>query len=300
MKARLVVSRCASGLLIAIVLLQSIGPAQKLGLETSGVEVKNAILKPMLTVSVAAGVAGIIDKVLVKEGDTVGLAGLLVQIRDDEPKLGLERAKLTLETATIKARRDIDIRLASKSAEVASQELQRALNANSLAPDTYPANEVDRYRLVLDKAKLEIERSTLDQKLAMLGQQQAEVELRQSQQVIDRHTIRAPSQAMVVSVDKHEGEWVESSTKMLELMSIERLRIEGFIDANDASSVEKGRLANVNITVSKSTRGFAGTVVFVSPIANPVNGQVRIFVEIENRDSKVRPGMPVTVAIPNP
>ena len=47
---------------------------------------------------------------------------------------------MALATATAKATRDVDIRLAEKSAQVAEQELGRTLKANSLAADTYPAN----------------------------------------------------------------------------------------------------------------------------------------------------------------
>ena len=259
--------------------------------------VRNSILKPTQTVSVAAGVAGVIESVLVKEGDQVPVRRLLVQIRCDEAKLNHERAILTLETASAKAIRDVDIRLAEKSAEVAEQELGRTLKANQLAPDTYPANEVDRYRLMFERSKIEVERYKLDQQLALFAKKQAEIELRQSQQSIDRHSIASTAQAIVVSIDKHAGEWVDPSDKMLELMSIDRLRVEGFVEANEALELKKGQLASVTITAAKTHQSIQGMVVFISPIANPANGQIRVFIEIENRDSKYRPGMTVAATI---
>ena len=101
--------------------------ANKLGIAQSEdvITVRNSILKPTQTVSVAAGVAGVIESVLVKEGDQVTVRQNLVQIRCDEAKLNHERAILALETASAKAIRDVDIRLAEKSAEVAEQELGR-------------------------------------------------------------------------------------------------------------------------------------------------------------------------------
>ena len=282
---------------IAILLLSidfSLASAQT---ATDVIVLKNTILKPTQTVSVAAGVAGVIESVLVTEGDIVSVDQTIVRIRCDDAKLNHERAKLALETASAKATRDVDIRLAEKSAQVAEQELGRTLKANSLAADTYPANEVDRYRLMFERSKIEIERFKLDQRLAILAKKQAEIEFKQTQQAIDRHTIASSTQAMVVSVEKHAGEWVDPNSKMLELMSIDRLRVEGFVDANDALELKKGQPANVTIMVSKTPHSIQGKVVFVSPTANPANGQVRVFIEVENQHARFRPGMAVTATI---
>ncbi len=261
------------------------------------IAVKNAVLKPLQTVSVAAGVAGVIDRVLVTEGDLVSDDQTVVRVRCDEAVLNHERAKLSFETAIAKAARDVDIRLAQKSAQVAEQELGRTLKANALAADTYPANEVDRYRLVFERSKIEVERFTLDKQLAVLAQKQAEIEARQTQQAIDRHNIRSRTQSMVVSVDKHAGEWVDPSTKILELMSIDRLRVEGFVDSSESLDLKKGKLAKVVVIIGKSPQNVQGVVSFVSPTANPANGQIRIYIEVENQNTRFRPGMVVTATI---
>jgi multidrug efflux pump subunit AcrA (membrane-fusion protein) len=282
------------GAFLLLSIVAPIGIAQD---TADAIAVRNSILKPTQTVSVAAGVAGVIESVLVAEGDQVAVRQTMVQIRCDEAKLNHERAILALETASAKATRDVDIRLAEKSAQVAEQELGRTLKANQLAPDTYPANEVDRYRLMFERSKIEIERYKLDQQLALFAKKQAELELKQTQQSIDRHAIGSTVQAIVVSIEKHAGEWVDPSDKMLELMSIDRLRVEGFVDANDALELRKGQVASVTITVAKVPQNIQGKVVFVSPIANPANGQIRVFIEIQNRGSKFRPGMTVAASI---
>lgn len=261
------------------------------------ISVKNPILKPIRTISVAAGVSGVVDAILVSEGDMVKVNTVVAKIRADEAKLSVSRAKLALELASAKEKRDVDIRLAEKSAQVAEQELARTLKANTLASDTYPANEVDRYRLVAERANIEIERFKLDQVLAAIGRKQAEIELQQSQQALYRHSIRNTVQAMVVSVDKNAGEWVEPNTKLIEVMSIDRLRIEAFVDSGDAVQISKGSKATVSIAVPQQSEMAEAKVTFVSPMANPVNGQVRIFIEIDNPKGTFRPGMSVTASI---
>jgi multidrug efflux pump subunit AcrA (membrane-fusion protein) len=41
-------------------------------------------------------------------------------------------------------------------------------------------------------------------------------------------------------------------------------------------------------------------VVFVSPEINPLNSQVRVFLEVDNRAGKLRPGMIPVVSIQAP
>lgn len=267
--------------------------------ETRGtrIEVKNSILKSLDTVSIAAGVAGVLGEVLVREGDIVDLKNPLAKVRDDEAALVVVQAQLALDTAKLKTTRDVDLKLAIKGAEVAAKELQRTLDANSRAADTYPANEVDRMRLMVDKSKLEIERAQLEQRLTILASEQAEAELRQAEQAVSRHTIFSPLSAMVISVEKQAGEWVDPNSTVVELMTMNPLRVEGFIDASTSNKVLAGNNANVSISIGTTVYEVTGKVKFVSPVANPVNSQVRVFIEIDNAESRYRPGLSVKATV---
>jgi len=275
----------------------STGVVKSTDSRSTGIEVKNSILKSLDTVSVAAGVSGVLGAVLVREGDIVNLKSPLAKVRDDEAALVVVQAQLALDTAKMKTTRDVDLKLAIKGSEVASKELQRTLDANARAADTYPANEVDRMRLMVDKSKLEIESAQLEQRLTLLASEQAETELRQAKQTVNRHTIYSPLSAMVIAVDKQAGEWVDPNSTVVELMTMNPLRVEGFIDASNASSVVAGNIAKVSITIGTSSYEVIGKVVFVSPVANPVNSQVRVFIEIDNSESRFRPGLSVKATV---
>ena len=275
----------------------SLGATKSTDSRSTGIEVKNSILKSLDTVSVAAGVSGVLGAVLVREGDIVNLKSPLAKVRDDEAALVVVQAQLALDTAKMKTTRDVDLKLAIKGSEVASKELQRTLDANARAADTYPANEVDRMRLMVDKSKLEIESAQLEQRLTLLASEQAETELRQAKQTVNRHTIYSPLSAMVIAVDKQAGEWVDPNSTVVELMTMNPLRVEGFIDASNASSMVAGNNAKVSITIGTSSYEVSGKVVFVSPVANPVNSQVRVFIEIDNSESRFRPGLSVKATV---
>ena len=53
-----------------------------------------------------------------------------------------------------------------------------------------------------------------------------------------------------------------------------------------------GRRVTLSVDLGgKTANDFDGTVVFVSPEVNPVNGQVRVWAEVENKKLLLRPGV---------
>ena len=288
---------CAMLFVAAQPMHAQLAPSANSGSEGKSVTIKTPILKAPQIISIATGVPGIVEKVIVREGMVVNAGDALLRIRDDEVRMSLQQAELSLELAELKASRDVEIRLAEKSSEVAEQELKRALLANSIAADTYPPNEIDRYRLVFERSKLEIERAKLDQVSAKLGLRLAVAEKEQAELQVAKHTIKSPIRATVVSIDRQVGEWADSVTKVLELIGVDQLRLEGFIDASEVAQVAVGMPAKVRVLVGKEPTEAVGKVSFISPIANPVNGQVRIFLDVDNSTGELRPGVNVTAEL---
>lgn len=253
------------------------------------IQVESAILKTVETTVLSAEVAGIISVLDVKEGLVVEPGRELGRIRDEAVKLDLERAKTAIELAKKKQQSDIDQRLATKSQAVADNEYQRASAANLRVPDTYPPNEIDRLRLVADRAKLEVERAKYQRDLATMDVTLAEHEYRKFYELYLRHKIKAPSAGVVVSIDKHLGEWVEPGTPLLTIVRTDLLRVEGFVTAEQAARIQVGDEAEVSLDALRAN----AKVVFISPDTNPVNSQVRVFLEFENTKVEFRPGLRV-------
>lgn len=257
---------------------------------------KNPLVKAPNSISVAAGVQGIVESLQVREGDDCGPGSPIAKIRCDEAEMLVKRAELSLQVATLKSERKVDLLFAKKSAEVANQELARTLRANELASDTYPPSEVDRYRLLAERAALEIERAEVDVQLNRLQRDSLIVELAQARKTVERHTVKTPEEAVVIDVFKNVGEWVEPGEKLVELISIKKLRIEGLLESVQAASVRRGSKAEVTVPDSRVPATKA-TVSFVSPVENPVNRQVKVFVDLDNSSQVFRPGMAVQVRI---
>ncbi len=261
------------------------------------ISVSNAVLKTIESTTVASQVSGIISNFSAKEGMSVTQGQPLGKVHDEALRLELARLKTATEIAKKKHASDIDKRLAAKSQAVAENEYQRAIQANARVRDTYPLNEIDRLKLISDRAKLEIERTNYMTEMAALDIAQTEHEYRKSYEVYSRHQIVAPVSGVITSVEKKVGEWVEPGTDLFRIVRLDRLRIEGFINAVQAVDKLEGRDARVTVVMGNTTHETTGKVVFISPDVNSINSLVRVYLEIDNSKNQLRPGLQVKANI---
>lgn len=258
--------------------------------------VDGAILKTIESTSVSAEVTGLLSVLNAKEGTKVKEGQEIGRVRDSVVRLQIEKAKVSYEVAKKKQNSEIDKLLASKNRAVAENEYQRAIVANKEVKDVYPVNELDRLKLLFDRSVLETQRAVHQQEMAAYDVSLAEIEYKQSIELLQRHRIVAPCDGVVVSMDKRVGEWLEPGTVLLKVVRTDKLRIEGFLQAVDAAPELLGATASVILEGTNPPIETTAELVFISPDANPLNTQVRVFLEIDNAKGLLRPGLrPKTV-----
>lgn len=251
--------------------------------------VESAILKTIESTAVSAEVAGVIANLTIKEGSEIRSGDEVGRIKDAGIQLQTERAKKAFDLANKKNVTTIDFRISEKNVALARNEHTRALNANKKVSGTYPVSEVDHLLFVLERSILESERATYQKGITDTELAIAEIEYRQSVELWKRHIITAPCDGMVVSVEKRKGEWVEPGSVVLKIVQTSRLRIEGLVSAKQASTLKVGQLASVEPVGENGSKSEA-KLVFVSPEVNPIDSQVKIFLEVDNASQKWRPG----------
>ncbi len=261
--------------------------------------IDGAVLKTVEVTSVAAQVAGVLKMVHVREGDRVHVGASLGTIDSKSSDLQLERSKVALDVAQKNLENTIDIELAQKNFAVAENEYDRAIESNKVVSDVYPMVEVERLKLVRDRAELEVSRARFAKEIARLEVLKSQIEHKQLVDLIGKHTISSPVSGMVVAVEKRTGEWVEPGAVTVRIVEIDRLRIEGFLKAEQADLELLDRDANVELVVAGKTMRTTAKLVFISPEVNPINSQVRVFLDIDNSDGKLRPGLRPTVWFSN-
>ncbi|MEK6260501.1 MAG: efflux RND transporter periplasmic adaptor subunit [Planctomycetota bacterium] len=261
-------------------------------------QIDSALLTLIEHADVSASEAGLLSLLAVKEGETVAEGKPLAKIDDREAKLIRVRAETELKVARALADNDIKVRFAKASVAVADAELKRAMESNLKFPKSVSQTEIDRLKLLADKAVLEIEQAEVDLQQARLSLQIKQHDLERATLALERRTIAAPFPGMVVQWKKQHGEWVEPGTPVMRLIRLNRLRAEAFLASQMLPTNLVGRPAMLVVDVpGKSAAKYEGKLVFVSPEIDPVNGQVRVWAEIDNSDLSLRPGQTATLVI---
>jgi multidrug efflux pump subunit AcrA (membrane-fusion protein) len=261
-------------------------------LNTTVVRVDSPVLKTIDAITVPAQVAGVLSELAVKEGSVVKKGDLIGRIDDSVIKGEIAKSQLAIHLAKLKSDDTTDLRMAEKSAMVANNEYQRALDANRRVKDVYPENEIDRLKLLLDRATLEIEKAQKLKTIATTEWDIAIAEGNRLQTSLERHSIHATSHGMIVGIERRAGEWCDLGSALIKMVRTDVLRIEGLVSASEASQLTLGMQADVKVTLTKDQLVDAkGTLVFVSPDVNPISGQVRVFLELIVTDKRIRPGL---------
>jgi RND family efflux transporter MFP subunit len=260
--------------------------------------VENVLLTLVEQVELPAKEPGALAQLSVREGDVVEPGQPVATIEDNEAQVAVRKAERELAIARTKSENDVPVRFARKAHEVAAAEYRRAQESVEKFHKSVSATEMDQLRLTTEKALLEIEQAELEQSIARLTVRQKETELESAQIKLNRHRLGAPFAGMVVQIKRHRGEWVNPGDSVLRLVRLDRLRVEAFVPARAFAAHLQGRRVTliVDFPHSGKTR-FEGNVVFVSPEVNPVNGQVRLWAEVDNQDLQLRPGQPATLVI---
>ncbi len=260
--------------------------------------VEDALITTMEQVEVPASEQGIIVNMQVEEGDLVESRQVVGQIDDADVVLAARRAEIELETARAQAKNDVQLRLAKKTLSLAESELERGVKAAKLFDHAVSEEELDRKRLAVDKAKLDIEQAEHDRRVAELRYQFAANELTIAKRNLERRRILAPIDGMVVQLNRRRGEWAEPGQPLMRILRLNRLRAEGFVSAKQWNAVRPGSKVTFSTEIEgRGTVEFEGRLQFVSPEINPVDGRVRIWAEIDNRKLILRPGMLGSMAV---
>jgi macrolide-specific efflux system membrane fusion protein len=266
--------------------------------ETSEIQITAALLKTIEIVAVPAEQAGLLTQLDIKEGLLLKKGDFIGKVKDEEVRLRLKRAQLEHDIAKRSADNDVDIRFYAKAVEVSQAEVDRAAHANARVANSVPLAEVEALQLARDKALLQQEQADRDFAIAKqkVGVQENEIKL--IEELLARYQIYAPIDAMVVAIETRAGEWVAPGQTVARLVRIDRLRVEGFISAYDASRIKIGEPIEISFTQPwLKDKHVAGEIVFINPETNPVNNNVQVWGEVPNIDLVLKPGMRVNMKI---
>jgi membrane fusion protein (multidrug efflux system) len=226
-------------------------------------------LKTLEDVTISPKKAGIINQILVKEGDRVKKGQILVQLDDVDARLQVERAEAGVKQA------------------------EAAVETNQ--------NIIPRYRKLYESQV--IPQQTLDELVLKVKVDEARLDLAKAELNLARqnlldHRIVSPIEGVVNLKIASLGEHVNVAPKdeILKIVQMDPLEIEFHVPENLAGKIHRG--SNIEFTVNAfSEEKFPARLRFISPTADPATRNVRMKALVQNPTYRLKPGFFAEVSV---
>ncbi len=266
-----------------------------------GIVIKGALISIVQSVEIPVEQAGVIVEVNVKAGQELKRGDLVARVKDDSLLLKLSRARLEHDLAKMAAASEVDVKYSQKSFDVAVSDLKRSEKANMRVPNSVPAAKLEKQQLERDRTELKLEQAKRDLSIAVYRTQVTSNEIKLAQSELEKTTIKSPLNGLVVSVEKQVGEWVELSDVVCNVVRTDRLQIEGPLQAQLARQINVGTPVKIRLLPDWiDAKEVEGEIVFISPVANPINSMVQVRAEFDNSTAKVPAGLKADIVVQFP
>jgi HlyD family secretion protein len=237
------------------------------------------IVRPLTEVQISSSINGIVQQLMVKEGQEVKKGDLLLQIDPSEFRSQVRRAQAGLEVAQANLRQ-------ARSQWKRAEQLYKS---NLISEQEYESAKTNH---LLSQAQLKESKANLEQALEQLR----------------KTRITSPIEGTVIKINIESGETVitgtldNPGTKLMVIADLSRMEVESQVDEADIAKVKIGQKATVEVEALPEKR-FSGSVNEVSYAAEDqeteqdaaVNYNISIL--IEDTISELKPGMTATSEI---
>lgn len=226
-------------------------------------------------------VSGPIVEVLVDDGDHVEAGDPLVQIRDTEYRERVSQARSGLEVARAQTRQ------AEANLEQLRTQMRRVEDLTDRGVET---------RAALDDIRAQVSVAEANLALREAQEQQAESQLEEQQIALRSTTVRAPVTGQVGQRDAELGQQAGTGDQLFIIGDLSRVRVEVSLTERMLYYVEEGMPVNV-YSDYWSSAPLEAELSRISPFLDTQTLRTRAYVDIDNRDGLLRPGMFVTVDV---
>ena len=222
-------------------------------------------------VAVTARVAGVVERVRFREGDSVTAETPLAEIEPERYRLATEAARAALAKA-------------QATADEAKNGLERRQAVNVKNPDLVRAEEVDAWRTRVASAAAEIQQAQTALSLAELNQRDA--------------IVRSPLAGVIQTRGIETGQYVSPGTEIATLVRRDPLLLRFRVPQNEATPLVPGMAARFTLREG-SDRTFTARLRLVGAAADSRDRMVAVTADVDDPSrNELRPGTFVEVEVP--
>jgi len=226
-------------------------------------------LKTPENVIISPKKAGIIDEILVKEGDRVKKGQILVRLDDVDARLQVERAEARLK----------EVKASVETNRTVIPRYQKLYESKVISQQTFDELIM---KFNVDEAKLDL----------------AKVELDMAKQNLLDHRIVSPIEGFINLKIASLGEHVNVAPKdeIITVVQMDPLELEFYVPENWVGKIHLG--SKIQFTVKAfSEEKFTATLQFISPTADPATRNVKVKAVVPNLHYQLKPGFFAEVTI---
>lgn len=246
-------------------------------------------ISPRKKVEIQSKVIGEIVALPFREGDTVKAGDVVVEIEKKLYQAACDQARAALEQARVQLER--------AQAELANAELEAARTERLFTEGVVSEQARDRARLTLEQAQVAVRA----QERAI---EQASFAYRRALEDLDRTTIRAPMDGVVISRRAEVGETAIMGTTnfpgsvLMVIGDLSELVAEVEVPERDVVQLQLGQEAEVKVDAIPDA-SFAGKVVEIASSGTKVGDVVKFKVKValNQPDARLKPEMTAKVEI---
>lgn len=218
-------------------------------------------LQPLQKVRLVAEVGGRIETVTRQVGDAVAQGDILVELRTDTLQAVLRAREASLEAS------QAQLRLAESILE-----RNRRLGESGVSSQA---------------ALLEAEANVLNLTAQTRG---LEADIEQARIQLEDAVIRAPFDGIVSARSIEPGQAISVGTDLVEIVDISRVEAAVAVPTSRIAQVQVGQEANLSVDGFPGET-FPAKVVRISPVAEAGSRAVRVYLQMDNPDERLRGGM---------
>jgi RND family efflux transporter MFP subunit len=235
----------------------------------------------LATVDVVPKVAGRLESINVRLGDSVRKGQLLAQLDDREIREQVRQAEASYEVsrATIR-QREADLKFAETNLE-----RSRNLFARQLLPQQ-----------TLDDADARQQAAAAQLDLSRAQYQQAKARLDELRLTLENTRVVSPVDGFVARRQLDPGAFASSNAPVVSVVDIELVRLVANLVEKDLRRVQPGTPTRVDVDAFPGET-FDGRVARVAPVLDPATRTAQMEVEIPNPQHRLKPGMYARVAL---
>lgn len=245
-------------------------------------DIEHAYTVPSEKTNLSFTDAGIVDQVLVKDGDRVRVGEVLATEQTDEELIQYKSMKIVADSTS-----DIDAAKADRDAKKLHYDSLQQAGADQGAN----GQEVQEAKLAYDQAEILIKKAEQEH-----AKNQADLEKEFLK--IAHMKLTSPFDGVVSAINIHPGEMADPGKPdgVITVVQNRPLWVELQLKSNDAAKLKLGQELPV-VYDNTPDQTLTASVIFIDPVVDASSDNQLIRLELSNNDEKAA-GMSVTVKMP--